>query len=178
MRYLGSRDRGRRGVTKTDEPRQGSRRAWSQQVRDEAGRRRSERPQPLWPRALGFVLIGIAVLAAVWAEYPIPRPVQAVVSDEDECVLMAIDALSPVGGQEDVPSSFAWATAVPPPFCVVLYDVGYREIGRLEAIDGYLLPCPQAWRDQLASGGVFHWQVFGRGDPAPTRSATEAFQIR
>ena len=91
---------------------------------------------------------------------------------------MAIEVVSPTGLSDGVPAGFAWTANVPPPFTVVLFDAGYRELGRVDGIADYELSVPPEWAALLAAGGTFHWHVAGHGEDWPTQSLTGQIEIR
>ncbi|MCA8951477.1 MAG: hypothetical protein KDE27_18360 [Planctomycetes bacterium] len=132
----------------------------------------------------------MALVAAVWGEYPMPRPAQvgisaapasSLASNESggrDSVTVAIAAIGPFGPGEGVPETFGWHTAAPPPFELVVLDAAYREIGRVAAIDQCSVRPDTALAERLGSGGTFHWFVLAEAQQGVVRSPLTAFEIR
>jgi hypothetical protein len=178
LRYLGDAGDGPRLVRPDGRPLRRPLRAWSANARAEVARRRAARPQPRWPKVLGWSLLCMASLAAVNAEYPVPRPEPGVPSAARPLGLEAIRASAPLAVQEGIPAAFSWATLAAPPYTVVLYDEGYRELARVDGIGERRLPVPPQFAEALAGGGTFHWRVLAPGAAATLRSRLEWVEIR
>jgi hypothetical protein len=143
-----------------------------QQVR----RIRSERRQPVWPRALGWSLLGVAALAVIETDHPLSRARGASSARPIES-LVCLVAESPAGPCEGVPPAFRWGGEASPPFQVVVLDAGYRELARLDATGPRGCAPPAAVAAVLAAGGTFHWFVEGERAGQRTRSPLESFEI-
>ncbi|MCR9246184.1 MAG: hypothetical protein NXI31_14230 [bacterium] len=181
LRYLGTDRAGRRKVRPDGRPFRHPVGEWSESVRAEVRRRRSAAPQPWWPRVVGWGLVGIALLAAVKAEYPLASGVRVdstrVLSVAEASRLVAITPLAPGGPVEGVPALFAWHTTARPPFSLVIFDAGYRELGRMEDLhDSPIRPNAELAR-RLGFGGTFHWFVEGQSPEGAVRSPLETFGI-
>jgi hypothetical protein len=144
----------------------------------EAQNRRAARAQPFWPRPLGWMLIGIAVLAVIDADYPIPTHVEASSAVSGPRLMLPV-AQKPCGPGEGVPLEFRWDELdVPPPFRVFVHDEDYDELARIDDIGTAFCPVTGTLATRLAEGGVFHWCVEGDVAGRPVRSALQTFEIR
>ena len=174
LRYLGP-DRGRdaRRWRPDGQPRRQLIGVWSDRVRDAARDRRTARSQPRWPKVLGWSLMSMALIAAVEAEYPMPRSTRSPISAAAASCLMPLQPIAPVGPGEGVPAGFAWSTEVEPPFTLVVYDAGQREIARRPGIPGSRLPVDAELAAELGRGGVHYWAIEAESvDSADGRTRT------
>lgn len=77
------------------------------------------------------------------------------------------------------PAAFRWrAGDAEPPFTFVLLDAAYGELHRQEGLDATELPADPDLREQLETGGIYHWYVVGQMDGQPYRSLLEMLEIR
>lgn len=139
---------------------------------------RAARPQPFWPRPLGVLLIGLAALAVIDPDYPIPTHVQAS-SAARAPRLMPLRAEHPDGPTEGVPAAFTWQVDdVPPPYALVVLDEEYAELARFVDVGGTAWVPPADLRARLATGGDYHWYVEGTQGERTVQSLLAALQIR
>jgi len=152
-------------------------RVWSETAEQECQRIRAGRPQPIWPRALGWTLLGVAVLAVIDANHPLPREAPASSARPAES-LVWLAAESPDGPCEGVPREFRWSGDVAPPYRLVVLDGGYAELVRIDDLGAPACPPSAALAALLATGGTFHWYVEGEREGHRTRSPLQTVEIR
>ena len=178
LRYLGADSAADRRTVRADgRPLQRPLGNRSERVRIEARRRRQARRQPWWPRVAGWMLMSMALLAAVEGDYPMPGAAQAGISVAAAGCLVAIDSTFPGGPQDGVPVRFEWQTDAPPPYSVVLLDAGYREIARVDGLPECSMRPDFELAQRLGDGGTFHWYVQAECPDGTFRSVIEAFEI-
>lgn len=141
---------------------------------------RAARPQPVWPRMLGIVLIGVAGIAALHPVGPVPTHVAASASTRPGGDLHGLLALAPAGELAAEPVAFHWrAEGVrADEVALVLCDGSYAPRLRLDGVRGSSLPVSGRLAELLANGGTFHWYVEASSDGRVARSAFETFAVR
>lgn len=153
--------------------------SWSERVRAEAGRLRSARRQPKWPRVLGFSLVSMALLAAVGGEYPMPQPIDPLVSARSRPVLVPITTGTSGPVVEGIPPILTWQGDLPPPYSFVLLDAEFVEIVRVPVGTRCLRPHNvPTLAARLGAGGDFHWFVAAESSHGPLQSPLQALEIR
>ena len=150
------------------------RRPWrmrSEQVVREAIRRRATRPQPLWPRVLGWTCIGVAILAALMPMGPVPRHVQ--VSASSRPVPESLPSGNNLAAVAFVAAKreFCWQSAnCDPPLSLVLLAADYRELGRVAGAGKTAWQLPDSLRDAVQSGETYHCYVLAKQSGKLTKS--------
>lgn len=140
---------------------------------------RAARRQPIWPRLLGVLLLGVAGVAALHPVDPVPRHVAASASARTGPGLAQLQLVAPAGDLSAPPDRFVWrgdgAAAVR---TLVLCDASYAEIARVDGIAGADWSLTPEVAALLADGGTFHWFVEAGAAASLARSRLESFTIR
>ena len=144
-----------------------------------ARRARAARPQPIWPKVVGWVCIGVASWAALSPVGPLPRhvPLSAAKGPGPDALRPAI-AISPV---EHLPArgGFRWqAGPTQPPFTFVLLDLDYRELVRVDGIEETPWQPPAHVRELLVTGAVYHAYVLAGQEHDTWKSPLVSFDWR
>ncbi len=138
---------------------------------------RATRPQPIWPRPLGFLCIGLAVVYAIDPIGPIPSHVAASSSARTGPRLASLRTIAPAGAGT-LPTAFEWrAGEAAGPFTWILVDAGYDELQRRDGIEGARWQPDAQVQTVLQAGGTFHWYVIGDGMGKPVASALATLEI-
>lgn len=155
------------------------RRPWrmtAEGVRLQVRHLRAARRQPLGPRVLGMLLLGVAGVAALHPVGPMAWHVAGSASARTVPGLLPLSQPAPVGAVTAPPTSFCWGTASSP-HTLVVCDASYAEIVRVDGIGGGTWQVTEPLAAQLAGGGTFHWYVLSGGAGAVSRSPLESFTI-
>lgn len=139
---------------------------------------RAMRRQPVWPRVLGMLLLGVAGVAALHPVDPVARHVAGSASARTVPVPLRLRLESPAGPLDEPPVTFHWsgarASAV---HTLVFCDASYTEVARADGIVGASWQVTPAVAALFADGGTFHWFALGGDTRAPARSTFESFTI-
>ncbi|MBX3464711.1 MAG: hypothetical protein KF830_16195 [Planctomycetes bacterium] len=140
---------------------------------------RATRRQPLGPRLVGALLLGVAGWAALHPVGPVPRHVAACAAARPGAALPRLQTVAPAGLLTAPPAEFRWQhDGAVAPCTVVLCAADYVPLARGDATEVGTLAVPAAFAAHLAAAGTFHWYVESAAAGAVVRSGLESFTIR
>ena len=142
----------------------------------QAERQRAARPQPLWPRLVGFACIALALFAAFDPVGPMTAHVAASASTATGPRLEPIVVENAMGPDDPVRLRFRWT--LEGPVTLLLLATDYAELMRREVADGMEWTADAELLALLEAGQTYH-VVVRAGTPAqPLQTPLQTFVFR